>query len=453
MQRAGRWSRGRRLTAAALAGAAAAVASGGSAAAQSAAVPTLTGEKLIALVSISEEADTGAFKMDYGCRAPGEPPRSTMTIPFSGPTPPEVNWFGPGAAAYPGRFSARFDASLAAPVATGPEQWSCRLTAATVSFAIDSPRGQVTGTATLDSERPAAIVGSGNPLWYMYQDLDATFRYTAQIVTAEGQLRSDRGTYAFRFSFGGSQSSDDHYIATAFTSALEAAEPLAPLAGDTTPPVVKAPYFPFTSAPLAGDPVSATRNKVTWSAADPAGVCRHELQRSVDGGAFAPVPLATATSKATVQQHTLGRRYKYRVRATDCAGNRSTFKPAPAFTAHVEDADADGPLVISSGWRQLQEPGHYNSTLLSASFGGTATYVGAARRIALIVPREPGGSYARLIVDGVYWPMIHLNRDAPAPANRRVIWQRAWTSSAEHRLGIVADPGTGFEIDAIATLR
>ncbi|HZA84423.1 MAG TPA: hypothetical protein VFC13_23590, partial [Actinomycetes bacterium] len=61
---------------------------------------------------------------------------------------------------------------------------------------------------------------------------------------------------------------------------------------DLTPPhVVKVPTTSFAS--LIG--TSRVPVVVGWAATDPGGVCRYDLQESVDGGAYAAVPLAAAT--------------------------------------------------------------------------------------------------------------------------------------------------------------
>jgi hypothetical protein len=109
---------------------------------------------------------------------------------------------------------------------------------------------------------------------------------------------------------------------------------------DTTAPSVMTPWFPFASPfPLDGD--RPALSPVRWSASDESRICRDELEQSVDGGAFAPIAVASPTATSIHREHAFGRRYRYRLRTTDCAGNTSTWKTSWAFSPGVADDRAD----------------------------------------------------------------------------------------------------------------
>jgi hypothetical protein len=412
--------------------------------------PTLTGQILSVSSGVEEGSNSGRFPRWKGCHPPEEPQAAGWTIPFDGPVP-GLNW-SPSEQSVPfhGKFSARLEATLAPSIRTGTWSWACPVTGAELTFGIESPTVRVSGTGTLDLGLPARIRASGSVEDGYGNFLEATFRYTASIVTADGTPYVDRGTQSLRLWMQGRES-DGSYIWTAFASELASVEPFEPEASDdTTPPTIKAPYFPFTSSPLAGDAATAVRNKVAWSASDPSGVCRQELERSVDGGPFAPVPLATAISTALVRSHAFGRRYQYRVRATDCAGNVSAFKAARSFTAQVEDATTAGSLAFSPDWHPTIAPGNFLSTLLSTSVGGSVTLTANSRRVAVIAPKGPDRANARVYVDGRERPFIRIRADAAS--QRRVVWQKSWTTAGEHTIQIVPF-GAVLDLDAVATLR
>jgi len=66
--------------------------------------------------------------------------------------------------------------------------------------------------------------------------------------------------------------------------------------------------------------------RVTWSGSDKGwGIGSYRLERSVNGGAWSRVTLSTPTAKSVVQSLAVGRTYRYRVRATDKAGNVSAW--------------------------------------------------------------------------------------------------------------------------------
>ncbi len=93
---------------------------------------------------------------------------------------------------------------------------------------------------------------------------------------------------------------------------------------DTNAPTVKAPWFPFAT-PFPRDAASTAPSKVSWTTADLPGICMYSyaLQVSIDGGRFETVPRASRTATSITREHASGHRYRYRVRATDCAGNTS----------------------------------------------------------------------------------------------------------------------------------
>jgi hypothetical protein len=157
-----------------------------------------------------------------------------------------------------------------------------------------------------------------------------------------------------------------------------------------------------------------------------------------------------ASPDTIVREHGLDHRYQYRVRASDCAGNRSPWKTTKPRAATADDAQP-GSIAYTPDWAQLSEPGHFEATLTgSRKAGARATYATSARRIAWIAPRGPDGGTARVSVDGVAVATVDLSATSPRP--RRVVWQKTWTSAADHTIQIEILSGR-IDIDAFAVLR
>jgi hypothetical protein len=76
--------------------------------------------------------------------------------------------------------------------------------------------------------------------------------------------------------------------------------------------------------------------KISWSATDKrSGVAGYELERSTNGGAFAYVKVSSATSTAKTLRLRPDVTYRFRVRATDGAGNTSGWAKGRALRAKV----------------------------------------------------------------------------------------------------------------------
>jgi hypothetical protein len=138
---------------------------------------------------------------------------------------------------------------------------------------------------------------------------------------------------------------------------------------DTTKPAItKAPVPSFKTGHLssAGAPIA-----ITWAGADAtSGIQLFDLQESVDGGAYAAVASPTA---ATVTLHLKpGHSYRFKVRATDKAGNVSGYTTGSKFTLTAFQETA-GSIRFSAGWTRQS---------LSGAFGGSVKFAKAAGKTA-----------------------------------------------------------------------
>lgn len=158
---------------------------------------------------------------------------------------------------------------------------------------------------------------------------------------------------------------------------------------DTTPPEARAPRIAIRS----GSQVSraSVRLAVTWPSAieDKGRVVRYELERSLDGGPWADVPLRDDLTWGLDQRVRPGTTIRYRVRATNDEGLRSTWATSAEVVAEVVD-ERD---LAGSAWE-----GDWTSV---ASDGSLAGRVGRS---------TTAGSLVRFEADGVLGLAVIMTR-------------------------------------------
>ena len=99
-------------------------------------------------------------------------------------------------------------------------------------------------------------------------------------------------------------------------------------AADTVAPVASAPRAVLRSSAAvtaAGIPMRAS-----WTASDPSGIARYEVQARIDGGSWAAVGLASPSARTARIRVPSPHEAQLRVRATDGAGNRARGSREPA---------------------------------------------------------------------------------------------------------------------------
>jgi hypothetical protein len=161
-------------------------------------------------------------------------------------------------------------------------------------------------------------------------------------------------------------------------------------------------YVPST----LGDTTAPVRT--TWSASDTSGIASYQLQRQVNGGAWADVTLATPTSTSITNALTRGDIYRYQVRATDNNGNTSGWVMGASFEARLKEDDST----------TIQYSGTWSTATSSAFSGGTATYSTQAGAYALwtldgysgawVARKGPDRGSANVYVDGLFVTTISL---------------------------------------------
>jgi alginate lyase len=160
---------------------------------------------------------------------------------------------------------------------------------------------------------------------------------------------------------------------------------------------------------------------------------RYELQRSVDGGSWKAIALASATTRKSVIAATPGHTYRFRVRAFDKAGRVSAWSSGPTMT----------PTQV----QETAKSASYGGTWITASYsdylggkarasqvrGSAVTYQFSGRNFGFVGPMGPTRGKAYLYLDGKL--LMTMDTYASSFRARRVI-QTIFTSDGTHTVTI-----------------
>ena len=158
---------------------------------------------------------------------------------------------------------------------------------------------------------------------------------------------------------------------------------------DTIKPTVGAPTVtPRTGVPLNGSSIPVT---VTWAGGDNAGgagIAGYTLQRSLDGGSTWSTlasGLTSATRTTTVPSSGTTR---FRVRATDSAGNTSSYATGGSRTGRLVQ-QSSGSVGYSGTWTLAWSSKFSGGTVRYASTAGrAAAYTFTGKSIAVVSTRS-----------------------------------------------------------------
>ncbi len=194
---------------------------------------------------------------------------------------------------------------------------------------------------------------------------------------------------------------------------------------------------------------------VRWAATDPSGVCSYHVERSVAGDPWTTVALKKPTSRSKqISPRPSAASIRYRVSATDCVGNTSSFTTGPAGVLSAVQ-DTSGRISYTRAWKRASAGQAYGNTIHVVSrAGATARFTFTGRQVAWAASRLPGRGVARIYLDGERVATVNLH--SSTKMHRRIVFARVWSNSAEHRLTIVCAGTAGHpkvDVDAILTVR
>ena len=194
------------------------------------------------------------------------------------------------------------------------------------------------------------------------------------------------------------------------------------------------------------------RTRMRWSATDDVGVSSYEVQ--VRKGTSAWTRAYQGASSGRTLSLPLGR-ISIRVRASDAAGNRSTWRSVTR-TALVTDLTTTTTRSRTTSW--------VADTHRSAAWSGTRYMTSTVdqrltvrtdgRRIALVAQQGTSGGRIVIRVDGIQEAVVDLA--SSGTRDRRVVWSAAWPGRAVRTIEVRTLDSPGADIvwlDAVLTLR
>jgi hypothetical protein len=203
------------------------------------------------------------------------------------------------------------------------------------------------------------------------------------------------------------------------------------------------------------DPRVPLPARITWTASDPGGSGdrSYEIKRSVDGAAFAAFASGITATSLDVNVSP-GHSYRYEVRAIDRAGNVGAWVAGATVRAFLPQQTYTG-FTWSGPWTSANDPvASGGSTRWASAAGARVTYTFTGRSIAWVTTLGPNRGLARVYLDGVL--VATIDCISPTVVGRRVVFAKAWSTSATHTIRIVV-VGNSYrprvDLDAFEVLR
>lgn len=207
-----------------------------------------------------------------------------------------------------------------------------------------------------------------------------------------------------------------------------------PVLDDTSPPTVTTPVSDLVGGTAIGSSTLPVR--IRWTSSDGAGtgIQWHDVQDSVNSGAYAT---KTSPGAATSAVYSLSSAtHRFRVRACDWAGNLSSWAYGTSFTATPAQETSTW-WQWSSGWTRYSSSnasgGYYRSTGTS---GAWAKLTFSGRSVAVYGPRSTSYGLSGIYLDGV-----------------RVATVNQWSATASYRQPLFVRNGLSLAATHVLEVR
>lgn len=216
------------------------------------------------------------------------------------------------------------------------------------------------------------------------------------------------------------------------------------------PPIAFPPTADGRPRAVLGPTTVPTR--VVWPvASDVSAIGGYEVQASIDGGAWSPTTAVGPTARTIAPTQSLGRAYRYRVRARDIGGNWSAWAEGNAYTA-VLVQDRSTSVVYKGRWVRASYKLASGGTIRYATARGASvklTFTG--RAIAFVGPVGPTRGSARVYFDGVYRGTVSFK--ARKNSSRLVTYSIGSNTLGRHTLEIRLSGNGRVDADAFVVFR
>jgi hypothetical protein len=219
---------------------------------------------------------------------------------------------------------------------------------------------------------------------------------------------------------------------------------------DTKPPTVTAPASRLYAGTTLGS--TTTPARTSWSASDPSGIARYDVEESIDGGAFFPL-LSTTTGVSVIQNLTVADTYRYGVRATDGAGNTSGWVYGVYFEPLLTQQSSSA-VAYSGSWTSVSNTYASGGSLkYTTASGASATYSFTGSSVSWVSYRGPTQGSAKVYIDGVYKATVSLY--ATSYYSKQIVFAYNWAANGTHTIKIVCLGTSGHprvDVDAFVRL-
>jgi hypothetical protein len=234
------------------------------------------------------------------------------------------------------------------------------------------------------------------------------------------------------------------------------AEPLVDrLDPDVTPPEARAPRIAIRSGTQVS--ASSVRLAVTWPSAteDKGQVVRYELERSLGGGPWEDVPLKEPLTWGVDHRVRPGQAVRFRVRATNDEGLRSTWAVGPAVRPEVVDESALPDDAWAGTWSSVAAEGALTGRVRRSTDQGASVSFETDRVLAMAVVMSRAPTRGRVAVRWDASTTTTLDLGTPPKASRWVAIGTRWGSPGTRRVTVTLRTGGAdiSEIDGFVVLR
>ena len=197
--------------------------------------------------------------------------------------------------------------------------------------------------------------------------------------------------------------------------------------------------------------------KVHWFAIDSSGIAGREMQESTDGGSsWSDIPLKNYIKFTRLAPGPT--RYRFRVRATDGAGNTSDWVTGPVFSVNALE-ESDPAITYDGAWTSATDSGAYGGALrYSGVANNTATLSvpTGTTDVAWVSTESTNRGVATVYVDGTLRRTINLY--SPTLLNRHTVFAKRLAPWRPHMVQVhvlgtknASSTGTRVDIDAFLT--
>ncbi len=192
--------------------------------------------------------------------------------------------------------------------------------------------------------------------------------------------------------------------------------------------------------------------RTTWTGSDASGIADYTLQSSLNGGTWTSLGTSPSTATSWAQQWAFNSTLRFRLRATDGAGNTSAWLYGPTFKPVMSQDTSTAVHYSYSAWGKATSVYASGGTLHYTSKSGAYAYqTFSGSGIAWVAYKGPNRGKASVYVDGVFIQTVDLY--SATYSNKVVVFTRTWSINGTHTIKIVNQATAGhprIDLDGFA---